>query len=109
MKTRPDTASSPQAVEDCHELIAWIIPQIEKFPRARRFTLGERIEQGLLDVLELLIEAAYSRNKAPLLGRANLRLDVVRHLWRLASGLLDQLFPSAGPAPMPQPFPTLDA
>lgn len=28
---------------------------------------------------------------------------------RLATGLLDQLFPSAGPAPMPQPFPTLDA
>jgi hypothetical protein len=46
--------------------------------------LGERLEDGLLDVLELLVEAAYTRNKEAPLRRANLRLEVVRHLWRLA-------------------------
>ena len=81
--------TSPQAVVACHDLLEWVIPQLDKFPRARRFTLGERIETGLLFVLERLIEAAYSRGQAKLaaLKAANLRLDVVRHLWRLGHGL----------------------
>jgi len=77
----------PKAVQDCHELLAWVIPQLDKFPRLRRFTLGERIETGLLEVLEWLVEAAYSRTKTESLRRTNLRLDRVRHLWRLAHEL----------------------
>jgi hypothetical protein len=77
----------PQAVESCHELLLWLIPQLDKFPRSRRFTLGERIEVGVLDVLELLVEAAYTSDKGGPLRRANLRLQVVRHLWRLAHEL----------------------
>jgi hypothetical protein len=61
-----------------------IIPQLDKFPRSRRFTLGQRLESGLVDVLELLVEAAYTRNKEKPLRRANLGLEVVRYLWRLA-------------------------
>ena len=76
--------SVPQAVQSCHELLLWLIPQLDKFPRSRRFTLGERMENGLIEVLELLVEAAYTRNKDAPLRRANLRLEVVRHLWRLA-------------------------
>jgi hypothetical protein len=84
----PNHAPS-QAVVACHDLLAWIIPQIDKFPRVRRFTLGERIETALLDVLERLLEAAYSRGqtKADALRTANLRLGVVRHLWRLSHTL----------------------
>ena len=37
----------PQVVQSCHELLLWLIPQLDKFPRSRRFTLGERIEAGL--------------------------------------------------------------
>lgn len=58
-----DQQNSPKAVQDCHDLLAWMIPQLDKFPRLRRHTLGERIEDGLLDVLEKLISAAYSRSK----------------------------------------------
>ncbi|PCJ12000.1 MAG: hypothetical protein COB04_18360 [Gammaproteobacteria bacterium] len=47
----------PQAVQDCHLLLEWLIPLLDKFPRNRRFTLGERIESGLLEVLENLIQA----------------------------------------------------
>ena len=73
----------------CHDLLQWVIPQLDKLPRVRRFTLGERIESGLLDVLERLIEAAYASGQTKLaaLKAANLRLDVVRHLWRLGHGL----------------------
>jgi len=37
-------ATVPQAVQSCHELLLWLILQLDKFPRSRRFTLGERIE-----------------------------------------------------------------
>ena len=80
----PINTKTPQAVQACHALLEWMIPQLDKFPRVRRFTLGERIEAGLLEVLERLVEAAYSRDKAVVLQQANLRLDLVRHLWRLA-------------------------
>ena len=51
---------------------------------ARRFTLGERLESGLLAVLEECVDAAYSKNKRTQLSNANRRLSSVRHLWRLA-------------------------
>jgi hypothetical protein len=78
------TPNVPQAVQSCHDLLVWIIPQLDKFPRSRRFTLGERLEGGLLEILELLVEAGYSRRKESILSSANLQLAVVRHVWRLA-------------------------
>jgi len=50
----------PKVVHDCHLLLEWMIPQLDKFPRLRRYTLGERVESLLLEVLEALLEAAYS-------------------------------------------------
>ncbi len=75
---------TPQAVQSCHDLILWMLPQLDKFPRVRRFTLGERIENRLLITLEDLVEAAYSRQKKQALNHANRQLGVLRHLWRLA-------------------------
>ena len=70
-------------VDSCHDLLLWLIPQLDKFPRNRRFTLGERLEASLLAVLELLVRAAYTRDKRQPLTEANSRLAVARHLWRL--------------------------
>ena len=77
----------PKAVQDCHQLLVWMIPLLDDFPRNRRFTLGERLEVRLIDILELLVEAAYAKIKYDVLRRANLRLAVVRHLWRMAHEL----------------------
>lgn len=76
--------SEPKVVQDCHQVLLWLIPQLDKLPRQRRFTLGERIENSLIEVLELLVAAAYRRDKAELLVDANRQLEVLRHLWRLA-------------------------
>ena len=80
----PETDKIPQAVQLCHALVGWLIPVLDQFPRQRRFTLGERLETGLLGVLEALVEAAYSRDKQGALALANRRLAIIRHLWRLA-------------------------
>ena len=39
--------TTPQAVLSCHELLRWLVPHLDKFPRVRRFTLGERLESTL--------------------------------------------------------------
>ncbi len=38
------TPTIPQVVQSCHELLLWLIPQLDKFPRSRRFTLGEQLK-----------------------------------------------------------------
>ena len=83
-QARPTTAA---VVETCHELLKWLIPRLDELPRSRRFTLGMQLEQGVLELLRLLVEAAYSRDKVPLLRRANRDLEVLRHLWRAAHEL----------------------
>ena len=76
--------NTPKAVDDCHQLLLWLIPKIDQFPRQRRFTLGERLETLLMRVLEALVEASYRRDKVDALAEANLRLELMRHVWRVA-------------------------
>ncbi len=78
-----DITRTPQAVQRCHELLRWVIPLLDKLPRNRRFTLGGRLEEGMLFVLEHLVQAAYAKDKYAALAAANSRLQAVRHLWRL--------------------------
>ena len=66
-----------------YDLILWSCNHISKFPRNHRFVLGERIEQRLHDLLEMLIEAKYSRARTALLQQANLRLEILRFQMRL--------------------------
>jgi hypothetical protein len=84
MDERSGAPPVPQAVQAYHDLLAWLIPLLDQFPRTRRFTLGVRLESGLLRVLQALVEAAYSRDRRELLLHANRELSVNRHLWQLA-------------------------
>ena len=70
-----------------YDLILWSCQHTSRFPRSHRFVLGERIERGLYDLLETLIRAKYARQRAELLGEANLRLEVLRFQMRLAKDL----------------------
>lgn len=74
----------PKVVQDCHNLILWLIPVLDKFPRSRRFTLGERLENNLLSILENLVEANYTKQRRNILIRTNRQLEITRHLWRLS-------------------------
>jgi hypothetical protein len=70
-----------------YDLVAWSCPHLSKFPRSYRFILGERIERRLYDLLELLIQARYTRKRQELLRQANLNLEVLRYQLRLAHAL----------------------
>ena len=52
------------AVEAHYQFLLWLLPTVEKFPRSHKFTLGDRIETIALNVLETLIEATYTRDRA---------------------------------------------
>jgi len=75
------------ALEAMYRFLLWVIPALDKFPRSQRFLLGDRIESAALDVLERLIEATYTRERAKLLAEANLGLEKLRFLVRLATDL----------------------
>ena len=75
------------AVSRNYQLLLWAIPKLHKFPRDYKFTLGDRLESAELDLHEVLIEAAYTRRKVQLLQRANLTVEKLRHLFRLAKDL----------------------
>ncbi len=79
--------TGPDSLTLTYDLLKWSIPAILKFPRDQRFMLGDRIENHILDVLELLISARYSRDKIDYLKKANLKIEVLRFLWRLSLDL----------------------
>jgi 23S rRNA-intervening sequence protein len=75
------------AIEAHYQFLAWLMPTVEKFPRSHKFTIGDRIEVAALDVLEALIEATYTRDRLPHLRQANLGIEKLRFLLRLAADL----------------------
>ena len=79
-----EETSVMQVIPKLVDFILWIIPALDKFPKSQKFLLGDRIETGLLDVLDKLIEANYSREKLVLLRKANLQLEKIRYLLRIA-------------------------
>jgi len=90
-KVVPEPPASPTAppvaVQKCYDLVLYLLRRVEKYPRAQKFTVGDRLAEAAMDVLEDLVAAAYSRDKRELLERANLRLHRVRFLVRLAKDL----------------------
>ncbi len=74
-------------VEKHYKLILWMLPKIADFPRDQRFLLADRIEKILLNILEMLIEANYSKQKREILIRVNLKLDVLRFMMRIAKDM----------------------
>jgi len=75
------------ALEKCYQFLLWLVPTVEKFPKSQKFLLGDRIQNLALDVQESLIEATYSKNPAAHLSSANMRLEKLRFLFRLALDL----------------------
>ncbi len=95
------------ALESHYRFILWLVPAVDRFPRSRKFLLGDRIQSTALDVQ--LIEATYTRRRSGHLASANLGLEKLRFLFRLAWDLRPRHLPllprhrprdpEAGPAP----------
>jgi hypothetical protein len=67
-----------------YDLTRWILEKVDSFPKSQRFIFGTRLADHAIDVLETLVEASYSREKAELLATANRKVETLRWLVRLA-------------------------
>jgi hypothetical protein len=76
-------AQTPQVISKFYDFMMWFMDRTQRFPRNYRGTLTRWIEDQLWGVLDLLIEAAYTRHKLPLLEQSNLRLQKLRFLTRI--------------------------
>lgn len=73
--------------EKTYDLILWIYPTVNKFPKSQRFVLGQHIENTVLELLEGIIEANSQSNKSFYLKNLSLKLDKLRILMRLGKDL----------------------
>lgn len=83
--TSKQSEEMPLAVAKAYDFVLWLLPKVEDFPRAYRFTVGERLTSQGLELMTTLVEAAYSREKEDLLQQASRRINSTRYLLRLAS------------------------
>ena len=67
-----------------YDLLLWLVPAVERFPRRQRYVLGERVQRSALDVLECIISAHSGLDRPGSLRRASVELDRLRVLMRLA-------------------------
>ncbi|MEK0183174.1 diversity-generating retroelement protein Avd [Microcoleus anatoxicus] len=70
-------------IQKTYDLIKWYVPILNRLPRDYKFTLGNRIIEGMYDFLEGLIIARYASDKLSLLTTLNAKLDILRHQTRL--------------------------
>ena len=70
-------------IQKMYDLIIWFVPLINKLPRDQKFTLGDRIQNQMYDILEGLVLAKYEKEKLGRLEEINAKLDVLRHQTRL--------------------------
>jgi len=62
------------------DFMVWFLPHLEHFPRNYKFLVGDRAVKILLDILEDVADAYYSKEKLAKLQRANIALEKFRRI-----------------------------
>ena len=78
------TIRQPVVLVKWYRVVSWLLDRIDHFPKNQRFVFGQRLADRAMHVLELLVEASWSHDKALLLAQANREMEVLRWLVRLA-------------------------
>ena len=73
--------------EKTYEMILWLYPTVNKFPKSQRFVLGQQIENTILQILKGIIQVNVEINKKPYLKQISVELDKLRILIRLSKDL----------------------
>jgi len=78
------TADELPVIRAHYEFMLLIQPQVSKFPRDHRHSLGRQIEDLLHCVLRNLIRAKFSRERRGILEQVNIDLELLRFELRFA-------------------------
>lgn len=81
-----DSAAEMVIFTRTYDLLGWLLPQAERFPRAQRFVVTQRLTGAALDFQEAIFAANAHRGRARLadLEQADARLNTLRLYLRLA-------------------------
>jgi hypothetical protein len=74
----------PVVLVKWYDFTKWVLGHVDNFPKNQRFVFGQRLADGVITILELIVEATYSERKSQILLEVNRRLEVLRWLLRLA-------------------------
>ena len=66
---------------DFYKNLSWFI---NRFPKVKRYTLGQKLDNLTLEIFELLFSIPNSQDKAKILNSASIKLDLVKLLIRFA-------------------------
>lgn len=81
---KPPGPEAPVVLVKWYDYAKWLLERVENFPKSQRFVLGQRLTGQAMDVLDLLVEASYARDKAEILATANRKMEVLRWTVRMA-------------------------
>jgi hypothetical protein len=70
-----------------YTFVVWYLKKIEKLPKNHRYTLGEKIQNSALELILLLTETVYAKNKKEYLYKINKELEKLRILTRISGEL----------------------
>jgi 23S rRNA-intervening sequence protein len=67
------------------DFLKFLVPVLSRFPKDQRFLLADRIQQNLMETLELFVKAYYSPpdGRAALLREANISIEKIRQYFRI--------------------------
>lgn len=66
------------------DILNWILDRCDGFPKSIRFTFTNRISNFSLEILELIIESIYNKNRTKYLKQINMNLEKLRVFFRIA-------------------------
>ncbi len=84
---KPPGPEAPIVLVKWYDYAKWLLERVENFPKSQRFVLGQRLAGQAMDVLDLLVEASYAREKTEILTLTNRKLEVLRWTVRMAKDL----------------------
>ncbi len=70
-----------------YDFIKWLIACTQKFPKAQRFVLAQRVNDAALNFYDLLLKTGKSKKKLALLFAADYELERLRLYLRLCKDL----------------------
>ena len=81
----PKADSELLVINKTYDFMIWLDQRIDHFPRRRQRTVGDRLDRRVNDVLEGLLKAKYTSDRAGILRDVNFQLEVLRFQLRSAS------------------------
>lgn len=70
-----------------YDLMLYAMPIVNRFPKSQRFVLGQQIQNTMIGIAMLIVQANAERDKKRTLWRIDVELEKLRLLIRLAKDL----------------------